>query len=277
MAKVIGPLLSLSASGSVADTFTHRNTMGRAIVGKKIRTQTSRSDAQLARRAVYQGICSTWNSFTGKQKEPWIALGKARGLTGFNAYCSSELIAAYAATPHTYTTLDNVNIGNELIISNGNLTVAKQYGSGGHQLARSMVLLSSGKWYWEAQSPNATGTYLLLGIANENCDTATYTYLGGDGNSYGYSANGGTIFGKKHAEPDGAAWGDGDVIGLALDCDAHILQFYKNGEFQTEIAVEAIPWYAAVSVYSEPTSVTMNFGASPLAYPLAEYNEGIWS
>lgn len=99
MAKLVGPLFSQRASGTLANSFTFRTQRGQNVVHKKLQASSSDSVAQLERRAIYAGICSTWNTLDAPTKAAWVLTGKASGITGFNAYCSAELIAAYSASP----------------------------------------------------------------------------------------------------------------------------------------------------------------------------------
>jgi len=99
MAKLTGPLMSLSASGTIADALTFRTQNGRAVVHKKMKPRLRQSQAQQERQAIYAGICSTWNTLSELEKSLWTAQGAFTNITGFNAYCSSELLAAYDAAP----------------------------------------------------------------------------------------------------------------------------------------------------------------------------------
>lgn len=272
MAKVKNPLMSLSAAGTLGNLLTFQTQNGQARCTMKPSTS---QNAPQATRDKYRAACAAWQLLSDGQRSTWNNLGKALSLTGFNVFMRDAMRAAQPS--RTYATLNPAAAGDSLQFSNGNLTAEKIYGSGGPAIVKASASKETGKWYWETTSPDATGQYTLSGIASAECDTTAATYLGSDANSYGYSAEGGSIFGKKHGEPDGAAWGDNDIIGNALDCDAHTLEFFKNGVSQTTIQVEAVAWFPAVSIYLEPHTATVNFGATAFAYaPPAGFNAGVY-
>ena len=103
MAKVTGPLHSLTASGSIGGTLTMLRQFSTNIAKKKGRPGGTASAAQLARRAFYRQAAADWMALTVPQKAAWKPAGDARQVTAFNAYMSSRL-AEYS--PGTGTAWD---------------------------------------------------------------------------------------------------------------------------------------------------------------------------
>jgi hypothetical protein len=91
MAKLTGPLHSLSASGSIGGSLTMLQQHGRAIGKKKSKPGGQASAAQLARRALYQACVSGWNAYDAAQKAAWKPAADAAQITPFNAYMRASL------------------------------------------------------------------------------------------------------------------------------------------------------------------------------------------
>ena len=125
-------------------------------------------------------------------------------------------------------------------ISEGNLRLFEATGStwaGGV----GTISLSSGKWYWESLIID-TGNYLQQGI----CSDVSADALRGASNpqqSSGtvlyYSANGNKIVSGSDVGAYGATYGDGDIIGTALNLDDSEITFYKNNSSQGTISFPA--------------------------------------
>ena len=102
--------------------------------------------------------------------------------------------------------------------ADGNLKVNFTNASAG--LAPSTLGFSSGKWYYEYY-PETIGTG-IVGIRRADSINYDNTYMyAGTGNKITNGAGGGSNYGNS--------WGDGDVIGVAVDMDNGTLTFYKNG------------------------------------------------
>ena len=103
---------------------------------------------------------------------------------------------------------------------NGNLTHTNNYSSTG------TLAISKGKWYFEIKRQDNGGTitnWQYVGF--RPIDRAT-----GTGRIY-RSSNGDYYNGSAYVSY-GASWGDGDIIGIALDYDNDTIEFYKNGVSQ---------------------------------------------
>lgn len=160
------------------------------------------------------------------------------------------------------TTWNPLDKGANMTLSNDDLTVVSASTGG---LVRSVGSKSSGKWYWEV-TKNA-GVDLAVGIAKANASLANY--LGGDANGYGYIAGTGQKSNNNVKSAYGAAYADGDVIGIGLDLDAGTLTFYKNGVSQG-VAFSGLSgtFFAAEGTTNNGDRCTANFGANLFAYPL---------
>lgn len=91
MAKVTGPLHSLTASGSIGNTLTMLRQFHTNIAKKKGKPGGTASAAQLARRAFYRQAAADWMALTIPQKDAYKPAAAARQVTPFNAYMSARL------------------------------------------------------------------------------------------------------------------------------------------------------------------------------------------
>jgi hypothetical protein len=186
------------------------------------------------------------------------------------------------ATNANFATLNPLNsyLGNTGLI-NGNLT----YGGAsllGYNTSPSTISVSSGKWYWEITIVTLGGAGTLVGISADTRNWVnTSSYVGATSDSYGYYFSG-TKYNNATPAAYGAAYTNGDVIGVALDLSAGTLTFYKNNVSQG-VAYSSLTgsFVAGVSLY--PTSgvgnLAANFGQRPFTYtaptgflPLNTYN-----
>jgi len=276
MAKITNPLHSISATGTVADTFTFRTQRGTNVVHKKMTPRLLQSTAQQERQAIYSGICSTWNTLDAGTKAGWEVIGKERNITGFNAYCSAELIAAYSTPARTYATWNPADKAAEITLSNGNLTAT---GIAAYRCMRATQGLTTGKHYWEMSWPSGM-TEATMGIANATNNLNTWLGASANGRSvYMYGAT--NIVGSYGGTPKAFPGGSKSVatfhaVGIALDMDA------KTLKIMTDVGLSGnIFWdftgvqFPASSAYQ--TALTANFGQSAFFYQVPEgYNAGVY-
>jgi hypothetical protein len=123
--------------------------------------------------------------------------------------------------------------------------------------------MTSGKWYWEVTVNGATsaGNYIGIAPANGNAAfpanfwVALYKYTTAQ-----IYATGGSPYNSNY----GAAFVNGDTIGVALDLDAKNITFYRNntsyGVAYSNIPVDTyVPFFgSSTSIYA--VSHTVNFG-----------------
>ena len=161
-----------------------------------------------------------------------------------------------------YATWNPLNIAGGAL-ANGNLDLTN---TGGGRKA-STFAVSSGKWYWEVSVTSAGDAMIGTMPAANPVSTGSGNFVGGAANEYGYyqSAN---KYTNGTATSYGATFGNGDVIGVALDLDAGTLVYYKNGVSQGTAFTGITGTYTpAVSAGgSSGASMTANFGQRPFAY-----------
>lgn len=182
---------------------------------------------------------------------------------------------AFGSAPVLIPTTWNPSDKNASItLSNGNLTAAcTSSGIGG---VRSIVGVSTGKWYWEltVQTANARE---IVGAADSGYSLAAI--LGNSANSYGYFAFDGNKRNNSSATAYGASYGNTDIISVLLDMDAGTITFWKSGVTQGQ-AFSGLTGtqFAAFSggSASNTEQVTANFGGTAFTYtPPAGYNAGL--
>lgn len=94
-AKLVGPLLSLTASGSLGNTLTFQTSKGRNTVGVKFPRKKTRTPKQMKVRAVYGEAISFWRGFTDELKAPYNLLGQRQGISGLNYFLKVVSKARY--------------------------------------------------------------------------------------------------------------------------------------------------------------------------------------
>ena len=187
----------------------------------------------------------------------------------------------YTLTPTTWNPDDKAA---GITLSNGNLT-ATRTGSG-FKGVRSILGVTSGKWYWEIQTVKL-GTYkrFELGVGDSGVPLNTNVY--NDPNGYIYYGQ----YGYKCNNTSCAAYGaiyDNAVIGVALDMDAGKIWWAKNGVWQasgdpaagTNEAFSGIigTFYAVFSSYETDSYGIANFGASAFSHAVPDgFNSGIYT
>jgi hypothetical protein len=144
-------------------------------------------------------------------------------------------------------------------LTNGNLD-----GSTTSGMVVGTLAVSSGKWYWEC-TPTDTTVQQLFGIMSA-ANTSLPNYPGGSADSYGYYATNGNKYNNSSSSAYGSSYGNGDVIGVALDLDAGTLTFYKNGTTQGTAYSGLSGTFAPASGDGATNAWTANFGQRPFAY-----------
>jgi|GEM_PF-5319070 len=167
-----------------------------------------------------------------------------------------------------FPTLDTVNKGSGVVLSNGNLTATKTVvTSWANSNVYASKLVKSGKFYAEVAVGSVASTdFLHIGVSTINTEqTQQFSY-----NTAGYSyLNNGNKVNSASSVAYGASYTTGDKIGVLYDVTTGQLTFYKNGVSQgVAFTLPAYtPVYLAVSQYSTG-NVTVNYGASAFAYPI---------
>lgn len=91
MAKVTGPLQSMTASGSIGATITMLHQFSRGIAKKKSAPRGAPSSAQVARRDFYRTAANQWAALSQPAKDAYKPAAIAARITAFNAYMRETL------------------------------------------------------------------------------------------------------------------------------------------------------------------------------------------
>lgn len=177
--------------------------------------------------------------------------------------------------PTVYAVLNSADKSAGVTLSNGGLTATS---SGNNQGIRANMSVASGKVYWEVTVTTAgAGNNMSTGVAKS---TAALNPMGSDTGGEGILASNGSKFYNNGLSGFGSPYGQGDILGFALDADAHSLQVFINGVLQgTMTSVTSGPFYPAwSSLANQAEAVTFNFGATAFKYnPPAGYTPGIFT
>ena len=128
----------------------------------------------------------------------------------------------------TLNALDNFYVGGTF--SNGNTTVATDVTK--YAGTYSTIGASSGKYYCEMKkiSGNAHARFGIL--SRPPIDNGANSAPGNSADSVGYFSSTGDYYISSSATSYGATYGNGDIIGVAMDLDNNKLYFSKNGTWQ---------------------------------------------
>jgi len=153
---------------------------------------------------------------------------------GNNFTASGTLTNTEDNPSNVFATL-NVLAGyyNGSTFSNGNNTV--QTGSSQYSYDVATLGASSGKFYWEVEYDARSGgnKYPIIGITSTQ-PTSTGDYLGKFANDWGYymAVSASKLMNSGSETNYGSNFGEGDIIGVALDLDNNKLYFSLNGTWQ---------------------------------------------
>jgi len=93
MAKVTGPLLSLSASGTIARTQTYAKWRGISYVRQRVVPANPRSTAQVLTRDIFTAMGQRWKQGGPLMRAPWERYASGQRFLGSNAYLGQNLNA----------------------------------------------------------------------------------------------------------------------------------------------------------------------------------------
>ena len=173
-------------------------------------------------------------------------------------------------TPTTnWCTLNPLDKNSSQSPKDGNLYFDGSVATGGLDVIAGTMRVTSGKYYWESTITNV-GSIAVTGVGVTKIQSVGRSVGGSLGGVSGECAY--LPSGNKNVDGTNSAYGasftTGDVIGVALDCDAGTVTFYKNNTSQGAItyvvggglspAVGQVQGYGAIQI--------LNFGQRPFAY-----------
>lgn len=111
MAKVKGPLLSLSAKGTIAQTLTFSRTGSHNSCRLRAHPPAHTHPTTQTTRNIMSSANDLWHSLTDEQRDRWIQLGRRLGIGPFAAFCKlgwkqTHAGGAYPQTPPTLPAAD---------------------------------------------------------------------------------------------------------------------------------------------------------------------------
>ena len=168
-----------------------------------------------------------------------------------------------------YATLNPLASGG-VTLSNGNLDVS--ISTTDPRSAVSTISASSGKWY--AEFTCTSGGQMMVGVVTDQ-----YSPISGTTRAHAVSSGGGSVAyhattGNKRVDTVnssyGATYGNGDLIGIALNLDDDEITFYKNGSSQGTITTKSFAggytFFASNGGSTQTQGLSLNFGQRPFAY-----------
>ena len=187
------------------------------------------------------------------------------------------LMMAGAEPPKVYATLDPANKGAICALSGGNLIATPT--AGGGWSARSTISKSSGKWYWEVTVGVGSNYFDAAATANSYSNVNVRPGSGITSNSKSYDSTGAKFYNNVNSITFGAAYATGDVMGVALDAATGNVTCYKNNVLQGTMTDSfSGPYFAAVGGNVNGNVLTVNFGATTMAYTAPSgYNQGLYN
>ena len=146
-------------------------------------------------------------------------------------------------------------------LSAGNLTWASPSSSGG--VFGTIVLDQTKEFYWEV-TVNTTASVIFVGIASTNLDTPASMGSG----TFATYRNNGTKNVDASGSAYGAAWSNGNVIGIHFDGPDDEITFYVNDSSQGAISFTAADQYFPFFNFgaSSSASISVNFGQAAFSY-----------
>lgn len=114
---------------------------------------------------------------------------------------------------------------------------------------------ATGTASWEVCVEKSSSSYLFVGVGTQRASTDAF--LGADDHSWGYIGDKALYYQRNRVKAFGDVFGEGDCIGVMIDCERGTLSFSKNG-VDLGVAFESIVGevYPAVAFYSRHQRVS---------------------
>ncbi len=101
MVRVNGPMMSLGASGTLADTIVFSIWKGRPYVRERVIPSNPKSGGQVGRRMMMKFITQAWAALDPAEKASWDTLADQDTISPFNAYVKFNLVLWHNYLPPT--------------------------------------------------------------------------------------------------------------------------------------------------------------------------------
>lgn len=164
---------------------------------------------------------------------------------------------------NNFCTLNPINaVTSSATLANGALDATT--GSTGILTKPGTIPMAAGKWYWEVTPTGGSEWY--IGVVPTGYSVDGQVGASGGGYSYAHNAN---KWAASVNSAYGATYTTNDVIGVALDCDAGTITFYKNGVSQGQAFSGLAGSFLAIASDSSSvgsSSYSFNFGQRGFAY-----------
>lgn len=111
MVRLYGPLMSLDASGTIADAVTFSKWKGRNYARQRVIPANPQAALQVGTRAMLAGLSKAWTLLSATQKGYWDDLGKASSISPFNAFVQFNQLRFGQFKPPVYNPDDTNESG----------------------------------------------------------------------------------------------------------------------------------------------------------------------
>lgn len=185
MAVVNGPLMSLDASGTVAETLVYGHWKGRNVVRQRVVPNNPKSAAQTGQRSMFAFLTKHWSLLSGADQATYDDLAESQQITAFNAYVQVNLDrwqqnkapsetypAEEAATPLTVSDMTLTGYAGYATIS---VTPSGATAIGGIAIFRDTAEITSPNWANCVAVVEADGANAVL-TTDSPLDADTYHY-----------------------------------------------------------------------------------------------------
>ena len=132
---------------------------------------------------------------------------------------------------NNFATMNALVPATSVSFSNGNLTFTGAR-AGNWSSGVSTIALNSGKWYAEFKMDSTGGLRMVAVEPAENISDYNDNHGGHTADGRGYEDSNGYLNTNGGSSAWGDTYGNGDIIGVALDMDNRYVYFSKNGVFQ---------------------------------------------
>ena len=163
---------------------------------------------------------------------------------------------------NNFCTLNPLDKMGTVTVTEGNLKVV--INGDNASLITGSFGVSSGKWYYEAVADTAGAGF--VGWIRKDVSTYTgYPYIQGGSLLY-FSQNGGRYKDGDGGASYGASYGNGDIIGCAINLDDNQVTWYKNNSAQPTLSIEAGTYNPNTTTGGSGATFTFNFGQRAFSY-----------